>query len=120
MAAITTELVDGGEKRDTRGRRVTPEARRGELVRAYEASGLTMAAFARREGIKYATLAHWVLKARKAAGALSPIKFAELRLPGPAAAESHAEMLEVRLPDGTVFRGNRTAELAALVRALRA
>jgi hypothetical protein len=62
MGAITTELVEDGEKRDNRGRRRAPAARRAELVKAYEDSGLTMAAFARREGLNYTTLAHWVMK----------------------------------------------------------
>ena len=82
-----------------------------------------MAAFARRESIKYATFAHWVLKAQKATAAPAKprIKFAELQLPFPAAAPAPAsESLEVRLPDGTVLRGTRAADLADLVRALRA
>ena len=118
MGAITAELVEIGDKRDTRGRRVTTVERRAQLVQAYHASGLTMAAFARGEGIKYATFAHWVIKAQKAAPAKPRIKFAELQLPFPSPAP--AEQLEVRLPDGTVLRGTRVADVAALVRALRA
>jgi len=121
MGAITTELVETGDKRDTHGRRVTTGERRAQLVQAYGASGLTMAAFARREGIKYATFAHWVLKAQKAAPPKSPIKFAEVQLPLSAPASMlAAEQLEVRLPDGTVLRGTRVADVVALVRALRA
>lgn len=119
MGAITAELVETGDKRDTRGRRVTTAERRAQLVQAYQASGLTMAAFARGEGIKYATFAHWVIKAQKAAPAKPRIKFAELQLPLPSPAAA-AEQLEVRLPDGTVLRGTRVADVAALVRALRA
>jgi len=121
MGVITAELVETGDKRDTRGRRVTTAERRAQLVQAYHASGLTMAAFARGEGIKYATFAHWVIKAQKAAPAKPRIKFAELQLPfrSPALAAT-AEQLEVRLPDGTVLRGTRVADVAALVRALRA
>jgi hypothetical protein len=51
MSTITAEVVDAGEKRDARARRVTPGARRPQLVQAYRGSGLTMADFARREGI---------------------------------------------------------------------
>jgi transposase-like protein len=100
----------------------TPE-RRAQSVQGYETSGLTMAAFARREGIKYATFAHWVLKAQRAgATAAKPrIRFAELQLPLPATAPTSTRgSLEVRLPDGTVLRGTRVADLVALVRALRA
>lgn len=119
MGAITTEVVETGDKRDARGRRVATAERRAQLVQAYQESGLTMAAFARREGIKYATFAHWVLKAQKATAmpAKPRLRFAELQLPLRAAA---AEPLEIRLPDGTVLRGTRVADLAALVRALRA
>ncbi|HMJ13100.1 MAG TPA: hypothetical protein VK524_16880 [Polyangiaceae bacterium] len=79
-----------------------------------------MAAFARREGIKYATFAHWVLKAQKDAVSKNPITFAQLRLPLAApAAERPDDRLEVRLPDGTMVRGHRALDLIALVRALR-
>ena len=60
MGSITAEVIETGEKRDKRGYRVTPMARRTELVREYQKSGLTQAEFARREGIKYATFAGWV------------------------------------------------------------
>lgn len=123
MGAITTEVVETGDKRDTRGRRVATAERRAQLVQGYQTSGLTMAAFARREGIKYATFAHWVLKAQQAGGtsAKPRIKFTELQLPFPAPAPtSTSESLEVHLPDGMMLRGKRVADLVALVRALRA
>jgi len=77
-----------------------------------------MAAFARREQINYTTFAGWVAKAGKGAPALDGIKFAEVRLPTNALASAGAP-LEVRWPDGTLFRGGRVADLVALVRALR-
>ena len=120
MAAITAELVETGEKRDLRGRRITPCRRRAEMVEAYHASGLNMAQFARREGIKYGTFVGWVFKVQKAVATRGPIKFAEVQLPfarPPAAGPGDG--LEVRLPDGTVLRGGRVAEVVALVRALR-
>ncbi|MEN9812158.1 MAG: Transposase [Verrucomicrobiota bacterium] len=117
MSTITAEVVDTGEKRDARGRRVTPGARRRQLVQAYRGGGLTMADFARREGINYSTFAGWVAKAAREPVPRAPVRFAEVALPLGAA---EAAPLEVRLPDGTVLRGPRVAELAALVRALRA
>ncbi len=119
MGAITAEVVDTGEKRDARGRRVTPGERRLQVVQAFRVSGLTMAAFARRERLNYATFAGWVAKAQRTTVAKRPIEFAELRMPFAPAGATPTEQLEVRLPDGTVLRGGRVADLVALVRALR-
>ena len=118
MGAIVAEVVDTGEKRDARGRRVTPAERRGQMVQAYRASGLTMARFARQEQLNYATFAGWVAKSHRPTVARRPMQFAELRMPLPAPAPS-GDQLEVRLPDGTVLRGGRVADVVALVRALR-
>lgn len=119
MGTITAEVVDTGEKRDAKGRRVTPAERRTQIVQAYRASGQTMAAFARRERLNYATFAGWVAKAQRAPVAKRPVEFAELRMPF---VTSHVsgDQLEVRLPDGTVLRGARVNDVVALVRALRA
>ncbi len=117
MGAITTEVVDTGEKRDTSGRRVSNAERRREMVEAYRQSGLTMAAFARRERINYATFAGWVAKAGAGEQVKAPIKFAEVALPQVVRA---TDRLEVRFADGTVVRGGRVDEVAALVRLLRA
>lgn len=117
MGTITTELVETGEKRDARGRRRTPAQRRSDLVREFAATGLTMAAFARRENVKYATFAGWVSKAQQSTGGKNAIKFTEVRVP-PVMASKEAP-LEIRLPDGTVVRGGKVAELVALLRALR-
>jgi hypothetical protein len=51
MRSITTEVLDSGAKRDSCGRRVSTEQRRGELLAAYDSSGLTQKAFAEREGL---------------------------------------------------------------------
>src|SRR5688572_24536054 len=119
MGAITAELVETGEKRDARGRRVTPQDRRTQCVQAYRDSGLTMAAFARREKINYATFAGWVAKAGKPVPSKTPVRFAQVRLPfsalSPAATSAS---LEVRLPDGTSVRGSSVEDVAALTRAL--
>jgi transposase-like protein len=118
MRVITAEVVDTGEKRDAKGRRVTPTDRRAQMVQAFRASGMTMAGFARREGLKYATFAGWVAKAQRSPVAKRPIEFAELRMPFVAPPLS-GDQLEVRLPDGTVLRCGRVADAVALVRALR-
>lgn len=118
MVTTTTELIiDTGEKRDRLGRRVTPAKRRAELVREYQESGLTQAEFARREGVKYPTFAHWVQRTRKKEAPGKPlVQFAQVRLP---TASAQPTPLEVRLPDGTIVRGNQAKDLAQLVRALR-
>ena len=77
-----------------------------------------MAAFARREGLRYSTFAGWVLKSgRPGRAALAAVRFAQVQLPV-APAASFPTGLEVRLVDGTVVRGSAAHELAALVRAL--
>jgi transposase-like protein len=116
MGTTHTELVETGDKRDGRGHCLTTPERRSELVAAYRQSGLTMAAFARREAVAYSTFAGWVLKgARRRAPA---VRFAQVQLP-PAPLIAPAG-LEVCLSDGTLVRGSHAAELAVLVRALRA
>ena len=125
---ITADLVVDETRRDSKGRRITPKARRQELLAAYEQSGLTQAAFARREGVKYQTFASWVSEGRRrsAAGGLSksvvPVRFAEVNLPPakPSELSASAEALIVTLPDGVVVRGAEAAAVAALVKALRA
>ena len=57
---VTTELVPSCEKRDAAGRRIMDPARRVQLLAAYEKSGLTQAAFARREGLNAQTFSTWV------------------------------------------------------------
>jgi transposase-like protein len=118
MMTMTTELIDTGEKRDRRGYRISNLERRAEAVQAWRGSGLTMAAFARRESIAYSTFAGWVLKAaRKRSGPKRP-RFAEVRV-GPVLSTASPGLLEAHLPDGTTVRGSNATELAALVRALR-
>lgn len=128
----TTELVETGEKHDTLGRRRTPAERRAELLAAYRQSGLTQSAFARREGIRYSTFCTWA-QAEREAGRLpvaqagrkgrrptppGSVRFTEVQLPPMPVPVAGG--LEVRLPDGTLLRGGSAAELAKLVRALKA
>ena len=118
MMSITTELIDTGEKRDRRGHRISSLERRAEAVRAWRGSGLTMAAFARRESIEYSTFAGWVLRAARKRPTSKRPRFAEVRV-GPVLPTAASGLLEVHLSDGTTMRGSNAAELAALVRALR-
>ena len=125
---ITADLVADETKRDTTGRRITPKARREELLAAYEQSGLTQAEFARREAINYHTFASWVYDRRGRDGTAvglgtgAQIKFAEVSLPpaSPRELSPSADALSVTLPDGLVVRGADALAMATLVKALRA
>lgn len=132
------ELIDTGEKRDALGRRRTPAERRAELLEAYRTSGLTQRSFARREGINYTTFCTWAqverrsgrlpvalaggkTRRRPVVDAAAKIPFMEVQLSSTTPVVSAAVTgLEVRLPDGTLLRGERATELAKLVRALKA
>lgn len=116
----TTELVETGEQRDRRGRKLTPAHRRAELVAAWRQSGMTQAEFARREGVRYPTFATWVQQQRapqrRAKATAAKPRFAEVTVPGSLLGPA----VEVRLPDGTVVRGTNAAAVAVVMRALRA
>ena len=101
MAAM--EVVDTGEKRDVHGRRITPAGRRKELVAVWRQSGLTQAAFARREGINCTTFCSWVQQSRPEcpSSASAQVRFAEVDVTAAASAPG----VEVRLGDGVVVRG---------------
>lgn len=119
MDTLRTEVVEDGAKRDRRGRRILPPERIEALVSEFRASGLTQAAFARREGLKYPTFAGWVHARRVQVGRSSggsAVRFAQLQLPTGLTAPAE---LSVALPDGVVVRGHEVRALAALVRALR-
>ena len=109
MATITTELLGEEAKRDKRGRKITPAPQRAELVAAYRASGLTMEAFARREGIKRTTLAKWAyLHGRRTPA----VRFAEVKTGLPLSA---AWRYEVTLPNGLPVRIADAAALTELM-----
>lgn len=79
----------------------------------FDRSGLTQRAFARTEGVKYATLVSWLAKRRVASSpTVAPVRFEEVQLAAPMP-------LEVRLPCGTVLRGSQADALALLVRLIR-
>lgn len=113
MKMIAAEVVGDETKQAAGGRRLRKAEHIAELIAGYEASGLSMAAYARREKLCYPTFAAWVKKSR-----LAPrpprITFARVELPGlPAAAG-----LSATLPNGVVLSGGNASALAALVREL--
>ena len=113
MRTVSPELVDSGEKTDTKGRKIADESRRHEVLTAYAKSGMTQRAFAQREGVKYSTLVHWLGLNRRAQVAVNkPVRFAELQL-GP-----KTPGLEVALPGGIVVRGDDIGQIVALIKAL--
>lgn len=118
METTPTEVITQERARDGRGNRLYTDERRAELIAAYQASGLTQVAFARREGIKYSTFTAWLQSRRRAAQPSSeapppPLRFLEASTP------SDWSGLEVTLPDGTRVRGASAREVAEVARALR-
>ena len=122
MELIETEVCVESGKSDRQGRRIRGAAEWSSILDRYDQSGLTQAAYCRREGLKFGTLVSWLGRRRKSGGALISSqlepKFHELSLSSPA--ESLSSSLEVSLPDGTVLRGTQASELAELIRLLRA
>jgi transposase-like protein len=113
MATTTAaEVVIEDFKRDGKGRRITPRAKREEMVEAYRASGLTMVQFAKREGINWLTLAKW---SSRAGAVRAPVKFAEVKLGLPAAAWPY----EVTLPNGITVRAASAPALVAMLEMIR-
>jgi hypothetical protein len=121
MESIETEVCVESGKSDRQGRRIRGAAEWSSILDRYDQSGLTQAAFCRREGLKFGTLVSWLGRRCKNGGALisSPPepKFHELSLSSPP--QSLSSSLEVSLPDGTVLRGSQASELAELIRLLR-
>lgn len=109
--------MDEARKRDMRGRSIATSERRAELLAAFDTSGLTQRAFARREGVNFHTFVAWMQR-RRAAGPSTPaLRFQEVCL---APGTPRAAALEVALPGGLIVRGSSAAAVAELVRALRA
>ena len=118
MKTTPTEIITQERTRDGRGHRLYTDERRAELIAAYQASGLTQVAFARREGIKYSTFTAWLQGRRRAAESASaapsaPLRFVEASVP------AGWRGLEVTLPDGTRVRGASAREVAEVAQALR-
>jgi len=118
METIPTEIITRERVRDGRVYRLYSTERRHEIMAAYQASGLTQVAFARREGIKYSTFTAWLRGRRRAAQRApatpaAPVRFVEASTPAGGCG------VEVTLPDGTRVRGASAREVAEVVQALR-
>ncbi len=80
-------MVDAGAMKRSNGiprprRRRTPLARRNELLAAFDRSGLSAAAFAREQGVRYTTFCGWRHRQAKRPSASG---FVEVELPAPPA-----------------------------------
>ena len=141
MESLETEVCTDLEKRDDRGRGrgcgrgcgrgLLKKEHWSSLMSAYDASGLTQVAFARREGINYHTFMGWLARRRRELKQPEPERmdaesraatrthFQELTLKPQPQIETAAYALEVSLPCGTLLRGQDAGSLAGLVSALK-
>ncbi len=103
---------------DEQGRRLAQAGEKAALMAAYETSGLTQRAFARREGINPFTFATWLRKRRLEAagkeGTPDRPRFVEVGITRPM-----GYSLEVVLPGGVIVRGSDGRQVVSLVRGLR-
>lgn len=113
MEAIAAEVVDTGQKRDRRGRRLEREQERARWIEEYQRSGLTQRAFAEREGIRFFTFTAWLKRHRDRN---AKARFAEVAVARP---KPVAAALEVGLPNGMVIRGGDVEQMVMLVERLR-
>lgn len=91
-----------------------------ELLAGYMESGLTQAAYCKREGINYHTFVAWLGRQRRSGskdGQPGRTKFHEITIPSVSGGSDAG--LEVFLPDGTVLRGGDADALARLSLLLR-
>ncbi len=115
MKMIAAELIDTGEKKDARGRKLMKGQHRAALLATYRESGLTQKVFAAREGVSYSTLTGWLAVERRRTA--KPPAFKEVSWPGPAAG-GHWPM-EIALPNGLVIRARESAVVAELIGLLK-
>lgn len=71
-----------------------------ELLEQWAASGMSLAQFAQRHGVREKTLAWWRWELRRRAAAMASVEFVEVT-PGPSAPAT-PEGFEIRLPRGVV------------------
>jgi hypothetical protein len=77
-----------------RSRRTT-SSERAELLRAFDRSGLSAAAFARKHQIHYTTFCGWRQRQEEAAGSPGSPKFVEVDLPSSPSVSSTALIVDV-------------------------
>jgi transposase-like protein len=112
VGAVALELA----KQDGRGRRLFEARERERLLAAFDESGLTQVAFARREGVNYYTFAGWLRQRRlsRESGMEGPERaFVEVGLPRGGYA------MELVLPGGLVVRAQEAWQLVECVKGLR-
>jgi hypothetical protein len=106
---------------DTKGRVRTSVEQRRLILAEFERSGVSAVQFAKSSGLKYSTLAAWVLRERrsKRSSPAPPLRLLEAVV-GPAQGGAPSSLL-VQLPGGAQLEVNNThqaALAAALVRSL--
>lgn len=110
---------------DRRGRLRYTDKQRDAMLAAFARSGLSAAKFAEIHGVKYQTLAGWVLRRKRSAKRLAlpaPIARSLVEVEVPAAlSNNHKGALTVRLPGGAEVHVGDAAGVplaAALIREL--
>lgn len=107
-------------KADALGRVRTPAAKRGEILAAFERSGVSGAEFAALVGVKYSTFASW-RQARPRGTPRAPrpkLRFLEAAVPL-APAVKGPPPLELELPGGLRLRLTEPAQVPLVVALLR-
>lgn len=102
---------------DTRGRVRTSKEQRRAILEQFEASGGSAAAFAKRTGLKYSTLAGWLARYRRAKSVRRAAPLRLLEAVVESAPGAGAGALVMQLPGGVRLEvaDERQAALAALV-----
>ena len=122
MASTKGELRTSIIKSDRSGRLRYTQQYRDEALAAFEASGMSGAAFAEHCGLKYQTFAGWVAKRRREKGqARRTVGKGQFVLAEFDTAPSVSGELRVELPGGAsamLATAGQAALLAALIRAL--
>jgi hypothetical protein len=121
MESTNDELPTRIIKSDRRGRPRYTQQYKDEVITAFEASGMSGAAFAEHCGLKYSTFAAWAAKKRRASdGSAEPERSRQFVLAEFGTAPEAGE-LHIELPSGASTRFNAVCQinlLAALLRAL--